>query len=112
MIELPKKTYSVKSIRDTIYWMSKDYAMILDENTSHYLINCGEFTADFKKDFLMKVNDFQLRNEIEVQTKEIKSLIAAKAFYPEIVKFKDVGDFDDPVLIERRNAETEHKEKF
>lgn len=106
MIRLPKKTYSIKSIKDTIYWMSKDYPIILDEEDQAYLIICDNEFESFKKDFLMKLNDFELRNEIEVQTREIKSLVTAKAFYPDLVNFKDIGEFEDPVLIEKRHADT------
>lgn len=106
MIKLPKKTYSLKSIRDTIYWLSKDYAIILDEEDHAHLIICENESESFRKTFLTKLNDFELRNEINEQTKEIKALVTAKAFYPDLVNFKDIGEFEDPVLIEKRNADT------
>lgn len=105
MIELSKTAYSEKSIRDTIYWMSKLYSISLDINKDYYVVKCSELSNDFEKDFLTKVNDFELRNLVEIQTREIRSLITAKAFYPDLVNFKDVGEFDDPVIIEKRNVE-------
>jgi His-Xaa-Ser system protein HxsD len=108
MIKLPKKTYSLKSIRDTIYWLSKDYSILLDEEEHHFQIHCDNEPEYFRQNFLMKLNDFELRNEINIQTAEIKSLVTAKAFYPDLVNFKEIGEFEDPVLIEKRHAESNH----
>lgn len=102
---MPKSTYSEKSIKNTIYWLSSEFEMILNDDSTHYLIECLNSKSDFKQKFLQKVNDFSLRDIIENETKEIKSLITAKAFYPDLVDFKDIGEFEDPVTIDERNAE-------
>ena len=54
----------------------------------------------------MHLNDFSLRDIIHEETKEIKNLVTAKAFYPDLIKFKPIGDFEDPVEIEKNNAGT------
>ena len=68
------------------------------------LINCDDNSRGFKKRFLMLVNDYSLRDLIHQETKEVKDLVTAKAFYPDLVKFKPIGEFDDPVDIDKKNA--------
>ena len=91
-------------MKDTIYWLSAEYGILLDQNKTHYLINCDEDSREFKKRFLMLVNDYSLRDLIHQETKEVKDLVTAKAFYPDLVKFKPIGEFDDPVDIDKKNA--------
>ena len=52
------------------------------------------------------LNDYSLRDLIQNETKEIKNLVTAKAFYPDLVNFKPIGEFDDPLNIELRDNET------
>ena len=104
IIKLSKSSYSLKSVKDAIYWLSAEYGIILDQNKTHFLVNCDDDSREFKKRFLMLVNDYSLRDLIHQETKEIKDLDTAKAFYPELVKFKPVGEFDDPVNFEKKNG--------
>lgn len=95
--------YSRKCIKDTIYWLSSDYQIILNKREDNFTVECLNSDNEFKSLFLQKLNDFSLRETITSQTQEIKSLVVAKAFYPEMVNFKNIGEFEDPVSIERRN---------
>lgn len=102
--ELSKEIYSLKSLKDTIYWFSKSYDIVLSQNEMNYVINCYNTDGEFFSKFLRAANDFSLRDIIDSQTKDIKSLVIAKAFYPEMIDFQTIGDFDDPVNMDNKYA--------
>ena len=104
--EIPKSSYSLKSIRDTIYWFSNDYTIILDQNDHNFIISIDKVDENFSRNFMKTLNDYSLRDLIQNETKEIKNLVTAKAFYPDLVNFKPIGEFDDPLNIELRDNET------
>ena len=106
-IEIPKSGYSLKSVRDTIYWFSSDFCITLNNLNDNYHVNVETDDDSFRKIFINKLNDFSLRDMIKNETKEIRNLVKAKAFYPELINFKPLGEFDDPVNIDLRNEETE-----
>ena len=112
-VKISKSTYPLKAVRDTIYWLSKDYALELDDVGEHYIIRVlsDEPCSEFKKVFLQSLNDYALRGMIKKETDEIRNLIAAKAFYPDMVNFEAVGDFDDPVDIDKKNEKTKSSKK-
>lgn len=103
-LKLSREVYSLKSIKDTIYWLSSRYTMILDQNDTHYLVNVETDKAEFSKLFSKTLNDYSLRDMIAQQTKDIKNLVVSKAFYPELVKFNTIGEFDDPVNMDKNEA--------
>ena len=105
-LEIPKRSYSLKSIRDTIYWFSNDYTIILDQNDHNVIISRDKVDENFSRNFMKTLNDYSLRDLIQNETKEIKNLVTAKAFYPDLVNFKPIGEFDDPLNIELRDNET------
>ena len=97
-IELDKSIYSIEAIRNTVYWFSS-HEIIISDNDSKYLVISESFDSNTKKEFMVSLNDFSLREQINKESKDIKDLVIAKAFYPDLVKFKNVGDYDDPVNI-------------
>ena len=103
VVVLQKSIYSIEAIRNTVYWFSKNFEIIITEKLDIYELNCPEFTNKNKKDFIKSLNDFSLREQINKETKDIKSLVVSKAFYPDLIKFKDIGEFDDPINILKRN---------
>ena len=103
LIKVSKNTYSLKSIKNTIYWLSVNYELLLDLEDSSYLIKCYNPDKTFENKFYQKLNDFSMRDIIDEETTEIKKLIVAKAFYPDLIKFKKIGEFDDPVDIEKKS---------
>ena len=105
-LEIPKSTYSIKSVKDTIYWFSNDFEILLEDSESHYIINCNNPNDEFSKLFLQSLNDFSLRDIIYEETKEIKNLVAGKAFYPDLITFTPIGEFDDPVNMDIKNEQT------
>jgi His-Xaa-Ser system protein HxsD len=98
-LKLQKSIYNIETIRNTIYWFSDKYSILLTEDDLHFEINCANFNSEIENEFLKSLNDFSLRDQINRETKDIKDLVMSKAFYPELIKFKDIGEFDDPINI-------------
>tara|TARA_B100000780_G_C20962113_1_gene384051 strand:+ start:285 stop:605 length:321 start_codon:yes stop_codon:yes gene_type:complete len=104
VIRLQKSIYNLEPIRNTIYWFSKSFEIILSEDGEFFEVSSSEFTGTAKKEFIKSLNDFSLRHQINVETKDVKNLVVSKAFYPDLIKFKDIGEFDDPINIVKRNG--------
>jgi His-Xaa-Ser system protein HxsD len=98
-IELNKNIYPIEAIRNTIYWLSEDFSIILSEEKDFFIVTSDDFDDVNKKKFLKSLNDFSLREQINLETKDIKNLVISKAFYPDLINFKDIGEFDDPINI-------------
>ncbi len=96
--------YSLKSVKDTIYWLSNDYAINLSHDDKQYIIKADTEDDHFSKVFLTTLNDYSLRDLITQETKDIKTLVVTKAFYPDLIHFNTIGNFDDPVNMD--NNET------
>ncbi|NRT13133.1 His-Xaa-Ser system protein HxsD [Flavobacterium sp. 14A] len=98
-IKLQKSIYPIEAVRNTIYWMSEDLAIVLSEEENFYIVSSTDFDDLNVKKFLKSLNDFALREQINVETRDIKNLVISKAFYPDLINFKDIGEFDDPINI-------------
>ena len=104
VINLQKSLYSIEAIRNTVYWFSEKFEIILSEKGDFIQVSCVEFSENNQKEFIQSLNDFSLREQINVETKDIKNLVVTKAFYPDLIKFKDIGEFDDPINILKKNG--------
>tara|TARA_B100000795_G_C22614849_1_gene366534 strand:+ start:429 stop:749 length:321 start_codon:yes stop_codon:yes gene_type:complete len=104
VVLLQKSIYKLEAIRNTIYWFSKNFEILLSENGDFFEVTADEFNESDRKEFIKSLNDFSLREQINIETKDVKNLVVSKAFYPELVKFKDIGEFDDPINILKRNG--------
>jgi His-Xaa-Ser system protein HxsD len=98
-IELHKSIYPIEAIRNTIYWLSEDLSILISEKKDFFIVTSDDFDEVNKKKFLKSLNDFSLREQINLETKDIKNLVISKAFYPDLINFKDIGEFDDPINI-------------
>ena len=106
-LELSSKFYAKKAVEDTVYWFSGKYSLTVDiNNEENFVIKCSNPDDVFEASFTRSLNDFNLRATISKKTTDIKNLIVAKAFYPEHIAVDPIGDFKDPVLMDRQN-ETE-----
>jgi len=104
-ILISKEFYSEKALKDCIYWYSDQLVInIVDKGKNHLVVVSSEDLNDgFKKEFLQKLNDFNLRESISQRTSEIKNLIIAKAFYPDVVELGPVGEFRDPIEMDKED---------
>lgn len=86
-LQLDRKIYSDSCISKVVYWLSDQYAINrhIEDNVEKITIEGLDDEACFKKIFFEKLNDYKLREIIESETKNIRTILYAKAF----------GDFDD-----------------
>lgn len=104
-ILISKEFYSDKALKDCIYWYSNKLDInIVDKGSNHLVMVSGEELNDgFKREFLQRLNDFNLREAISQRTSELKNLIIAKAFYPDMLELGPVGEFRDPVEMDKED---------
>lgn len=85
-ISIDRRIYSDSVISKVIYWLSGDYIIvrdILDDNTESLSIkavdaNVAEETLKAK--LMQTFNDFKLRQIVADETRDIKTILYAKAF--------------------------------
>ncbi|SRX73363.1 His-Xaa-Ser system protein HxsD [Aequorivita antarctica] len=104
VIRLKKSIYNIEAIRNTIYWFSKNFEILVSDDEDYFEVISENFNEIDRKEFIKSLNDFSLREQINMETKDIKNLVVSKAFYPDLLKFKDIGEFDDPINILKRNG--------
>ena len=85
--QLDRKIYSDNWISKVVYWFSGQYAIErhLDDDEEVLVIEVVDDEQLFRKQFFEKLNDYKLREIIESETKDIRTILYAKAF----------GEFDD-----------------
>jgi His-Xaa-Ser system protein HxsD len=103
-IKLDKKIYPIEAIRNTVYWFSDLFSILISEKENFYVVSSLDFDELSKRKFMKSLNDFSLREQINIETKDIKNLVISKAFYPDLINFKDIGEFEDPINIFKNNG--------
>ena len=86
-LQIDRKIYSDSCISKVVYWLAEQYNIVRNlEGEQEFLsIEGVSDEPSFKKSFFEKLNDYKLREIIEAETKDIRTILYAKAF----------GDFDD-----------------
>lgn len=86
-LQIDRKIYPDSCISKVVYWLSDQYTIDRCLEGDNEILTIEGVTDDqlFKKIFLEKLNDFKLREVIDAETKDIRTILYAKAF----------GDFDD-----------------
>lgn len=86
-INIDRRIYNDSVISKVIYWLSKDYVIyrsLIDENTEKISIliknNLREEEENLNEKFHNLLNDFKLRDIIAQETRDIKTILYAKAF--------------------------------
>ena len=102
-LKISKSFYSEKAVLDTVYWFSKDYDIQVESDSENFNVFCSNPSEKLESIFLGSLNDFNLREAISQRTGDLKSLIIAKAYYPELISFSEVGDFDDPIEMDKKD---------
>ena len=85
-ISIDRRIYNDSVISKAIYWLSSDYIIVrdfLDDNTESLSIkaldaNVAEETLKVK--LMQTLNDFKLRQIVADETRDIKTILYAKAF--------------------------------
>lgn len=84
-LTIDRKIYSDKCISSVVYWLSERYAIERRIDTDNEIISATTDDETFRTEFMRRLNDYKLRETIETETKDIKTILYAKAF----------GDFEE-----------------
>ena len=85
-LTIDKRIYNDSVISKAVYWMSGDYKILrtaLDEFKEHIELVAikGEYVESFVEEkFFQLLNDFKLRQIVADETRDIKTILYAKAF--------------------------------
>ena len=86
IFRIDRRIYSDSCISKVVYWFSGQYAIDRHIDGDEEIITIeGGNDKKLKEEFFEKLNDYKLREVIETETKDIRTVLYAKAF----------GDFDD-----------------
>lgn len=86
-LRIDRYIYSDSCISKVVYWLSNQYPIVrhLDGNEEIITIDFDVDEKEIERIFYEKLNDYKLREVINIETKDIRTILYAKAF----------GDFDD-----------------
>lgn len=82
-IIVDRNIYSDSVISKVVYWLSSEYVIkrLSDTNNENIEINVDPKNAEkIETKFFQMLNDYKLREVIAKETKEIKTILYAKAF--------------------------------
>ena len=87
ILQIDRNIYSDNCISKVVYWLSGQYTIdrCLEGDNEILAIDGVKDEESFKKSFFEKLNDYKLREVIYTETKDIRTVLYAKAF----------GDFDE-----------------
>lgn len=108
-LTLNKEFYQRESILKTLYWYSSDFIFELDTVENYFILILNpiqEKSLEEMELIFRKLNqdlvDFQVRQAIHSETKNIRDLITAKAFSNGNLDELPKGDISDPVGLTQR----------
>lgn len=86
-LNIDRNIFSDSCISTVIYWFSNQYTIqrTLRESIETLTIDNVSDEKQFRLEFFQKLNDYKLREQIDKETKDIKTILYAKAF----------GEFDE-----------------
>lgn len=85
-IKIDRRIYNDSVISKAVYWFSGDFIIvrnILDDNTEMLTISSGDQTINetsLETKLMQTLNDFKLRQIVADETRDIKTILYAKAF--------------------------------
>ena len=84
---IDRNIYSDKCLSNVVYWSSGEYRIYRSLIGTTEMVSVENVTDEeaFRTRFFQKLNDCKLREIIESETKDIKTILYAKAF----------GEFDE-----------------
>ena len=95
---IDKSIYSDSVISKTVYWLSGDFQIIRRNDGDNEIItatplNDGVSTDTFESRLFSSLNDFKLREIVANETRDIKTILYAKAFAEdETLSEEDIHD--------------------
>jgi len=81
-LNIDRNIFSDSCISTVIYWFSNQYTIqrTLQESIETLTIDNVSDEKQFRLEFFQKLNDYKLREQIDQETKDIKTILYAKAF--------------------------------
>lgn len=84
-ITVDKRIYSDSIISKAVYWLSGDFSIarrLIDENKEEITATSLTVVAEneFESRLMQALNDFKLRQIVADETRDIKTILYAKAF--------------------------------
>lgn len=77
-ISIDKKCHSILVVRQALYWLSGMTEWSLDEKDKYWEVTFRESNDDILFNFNRLLNDYELREQIELKTKDIRISIINK----------------------------------
>lgn len=86
-LDIDRNIFSDSCISTVVYWFSNQYTIqrSLQESIETLTIDNVSDEKQFRLEFFQKLNDYKLREQIDKEIKDIKTILYAKAF----------GEFDE-----------------
>lgn len=86
-LDIDRNVFSDSCISTVVYWFSNQYLIqrSIQESIETLTIDEVPNEKQFRFEFFQKLNDYKLRELIDKETKDIKTILYAKAF----------GEFDE-----------------
>lgn len=81
-LDIDRNIFSDSCISTVVYWFSDQYTIqrSLQEPIETLTIDNVSDEKQFRLEFFQKLNDYKLREQIDQETKDIKTILYAKAF--------------------------------
>lgn len=81
-LDIDRNIFSDSCISTVVYWFSNQYTIqrSLQESIETLTIDNVSDEKLFRLEFFQKLNDYKLREQIDQETKDIKTILYAKAF--------------------------------
>lgn len=84
-ITIDRNIYSDSIISKAVYWLSGDFSIarrLIDENKEEITVTSLTVVAEneFESRLMQALNDFKLRQIVADETRDIKTILYAKAF--------------------------------
>ena len=81
-LDIDRNIFSDSCISTVVYWLENQYTIqrSLQESIETLTIDTVSDEKQFRLEFFQKLNDYKLREQIDQETKDIKTILYAKAF--------------------------------
>lgn len=87
ILDIDRNIFSDSCLSTVVYWFSNQYTIQRSIKGSIETLTIDDVPDEkqFRFEFFQKLNDYKLREQIDKETKDIKTILYAKAF----------GEFDE-----------------
>ena len=104
-VSFDKDAYSINAVKKCLYWYTEEFAVELKQNDKQITIELDPLDSknNYKKDKVIKklkndLMDFEVRNIVTKETKNVRDLLIAKAFSStDEYESEPPGEISDPV---------------